>query len=420
MKINQSLLKILNLKFDIEHSLFQKTRFKKKEVEENFQAHMASTFMRSEKLSNLLTILGYIACLAYILFAFFRIIPILICLGFFTCSIILTVILHFSKKKSSRFVLHHLQILFSSLNFLTKSFFVCYYYRIPGEDHFDELVRIIIYDFISVNIFIITKLEGDIKTSLFYFIVNSIIIAISHKHSLKNRFYFLEAFTSFFVFAIFYIMRKEYDLKLRLIFQKQHKFERLYDYISDYIHGLNGYVLNIHNNDKMLYNCKINDLAKNIFYESNHKKSKEYEKENLSKSKDAAITNISSNSASDSQEYEEANYKTSENAVVVLLKNLFFFENYESEFLVKLRDINSFKTLYNNPNNNYFNDSRRLQNDTNLAVYKSESLQIVESKNLIHYFFLSLFFIFLLTYNISQTFHNLKNLKNYNFLIYED
>lgn len=260
-KMNHNIFHVLNIDSRIHNNFLSKTQFQNKDLENKFRIYMEFDILRNEMLSSCLFILGYIACLLYIIFAFYRLLPLLVCLFCFFLSILMSIISHNSNSRKVKLLVRHLQVFLSSLNFLTKTMLICFHYADQRAEIFNELVRIIIYDFISVNIYIITKFEADIRISLFYFFINIIITLSAHLSSLKNNFFFLEAFTSIFVFIIFYVMRKEYDLKLRQLFFKQYKIEFLQDYMLDYINGLNGYVLHTKNNKCIFSNEKISHLA---------------------------------------------------------------------------------------------------------------------------------------------------------------
>lgn len=379
MKIlEENIYQIFNLQFGIEKSLLRKTKFHDKIIEEKFEEYINTTIPRSELLSCLLTFLGYVACLSYIVFAFYRPIPLIICLTCFSTSIILSIVSYFSYSISVKIWLRHILIFLSSFNFFTKAILVCYHYTEDSEDQFAELLRILIYDFISVNIYMITKLEADFKVSLFYFFMNILITIIAHINSQKNHFYFLEGFTSFFVFIIFYIMRKEYDLKLREIFLKQYKIEFLYDYTLDYIMGLNGYVLHARNNEFLLSNKKISELVKNIYNNKEEIKSDNpsFAQGNVKKY-DENIENINNPCPNDDFSYnQEKIYKNSDKTIVLFLKNLIFYENYESNCVLNLLDdVENFqlKKTHSQIKNDDINE-KPIQRETNNNILKCKKI----------------------------------------------
>ena len=129
------------------------------------------------------------------------------------------------------------------------------------NDNHSEILRIIIYEFVSTNIIILTKIESNFYINVFYFMFNFVSIIVSHIYSIENRNYFLEAMTSFFVSLIFYCMRKEWDYKLRLLFSKKFKYQRLFMYTNEFINGLNGYHMTIQNNNNIYINKKFSNFV---------------------------------------------------------------------------------------------------------------------------------------------------------------
>jgi len=148
------------------------------------------------------------------------------------------------------------------------------YFNKENNDHHMELLRIIIYQCLSTNFYMITKLEANIYISLFYILLNTSTIIISILFSNKNNYFYVEIIINFSTFLIFYLLRKEWDIKLRNFFAEKYKFEAFYLYNSDYLSALNGFTINIKNNLKLFYNKKINNLIDNILPD---KKNKEVE-----------------------------------------------------------------------------------------------------------------------------------------------
>ena len=266
MNSEKTMENFLNLKYEIENNVFSKTIFKNKEVEEKFQIHSANDSTLKSLVSNLLVVLGYFATFLYIVFAYYRLIFLLICC---ICFILTVISIYLSAKSHSlRFkcINYQIQIFLSSFNLWIKGLIVITYYGSKDTDNSQELLRIIIYEFVSTNIFLIVKLEACFKTSLFYFFQNLILISFAHIYSNRNNYFFLEGITSFFVSIIFYSLRKEWDIKLRKIFSEKIKFEIFFSYVSDYLLGLNGYNINIQNNTNIFFNEKFNKLVDGLFY----------------------------------------------------------------------------------------------------------------------------------------------------------
>jgi len=126
-------------------------------------------------------------------------------------AILTLIISSFYKSRRITLINDHIQIFLSSFNIVGKGYILCLMLNTSENDNVEELLRIIIYDFFSTNIYLITKLEANIFISMFYFLFNFSLIILGCVYSIKNRNYFLEAFTSFFTFLIFYALRKQWD-----------------------------------------------------------------------------------------------------------------------------------------------------------------------------------------------------------------
>ncbi len=274
MNSDRTLSDLLNLKFDIEKSFFKKTHFLNDTFENLFQKDMEKNSFKSNLVSSIIIISSYITSLIFIIFSYFKIIQLSICLIFFSIS---SIILTFSFKntnKKHQLICDNIQIFLSFLNLSIILINICMYFNKENNDHHMELLRIIIYQCLSTNFYMITKLEANIYISLFYILLNTSTIIISILFSNKNNYFYVEIIINFSTFLIFYLLRKEWDIKLRNFFAEKYKFEAFYLYNSDYLSALNGFTINIKNNLKLFYNKKINNLIDNILPD---KKNKEVE-----------------------------------------------------------------------------------------------------------------------------------------------
>jgi len=264
MKSENILKNILRINIRIKDNLFSKTEFYDECLEEKFQDHSFKSKIKKTLVSNLLIFLGYITTLLYILIAFYKAIYLINCCICFFVAIISLIICNLYKTRKMIFINEHFQIFLSSINLLNKGYILCLFYNSNESDNAEELLRIIIYDFVSINIYLITKLEANIFVSVFYFLLNFSLIILGYYTSVKPRFYFLESFTSFCVFLIFYLLRKQWDSKIRLIYAEKIKFEKYFLYTIDYLEGLNGYSINVQNNKIIYYGEKINTLISKL------------------------------------------------------------------------------------------------------------------------------------------------------------
>lgn len=266
-KYNTFVEKMLNLNLKIDNSLMKFTRFVDEEVENKYKKEHELKDKYQKVLSDIILICGYLASIIYITFAFYKITFLVICLSCFAVSLILIVISYFIKDRKIIYILNNIEILLICISLNVKGNLLNFVYNTPQEDNYAELVRIIIYDFVSGNLFVLMKLEANFFANFFYFMLNIFLIITSSIYSNVNRFYFLEGFTSFLFTFIFFFLRKAWDLRERVIFSEKYKFERLYKYTTDFIIGLNAFHVNIKNNE-ILYsdeklNCLLEDLNKN-------------------------------------------------------------------------------------------------------------------------------------------------------------
>jgi len=264
MNSEKILNNILKINFNIIDNFFKKTHFEDLKLEEKFQEDHFNKTIKNNFVSHLVIFLGYLATFLYISIAFFHNLYIINCSICFIISIISLIINSIFKSRQVRLINDHIQIFLSSLNILSKGYILCLYLNTVENDNVEEFLRKIIYDFFATNIYLITKLEANIYVSIFYFLLNFSLIILGYFYSNKNRYYFLEGFTSFCTFLIFYALRKQWDSKLRLIFADRIKFEKYYLYTVDYLEGLNGYNINIQNNRTIFYGTKLNTLLTSL------------------------------------------------------------------------------------------------------------------------------------------------------------
>jgi len=255
---------LINLNVTIDSRWFNFTKFFDADIENKFIKDSEIKDKHQKILSDIILISGFIASLLYILFAFYQIPFLISCLSCFAISIILIVISYFVKSTKIKYMLNIIEILMISITFNIKANLLNYYYNSALEDNYAELVRVIIYDFVSVNLFVLLKLEANIFVNILFFSLNLYLIITSSIHSNVNRFYFLEGFTSFLLNLVFFLLRKAWDFKMRVIFAEKFKFQKLYKYTIDFIIGLNAFHLTIRNNEIIYSDQKLKKLLENI------------------------------------------------------------------------------------------------------------------------------------------------------------
>jgi len=348
---------ILRLNFNINDQFLIKTAFDDPVLEEKFQENLYGTTYKKNLVSNLVIFLGYIATLIYILIAFNKTIYIMNCSICFLLAVISLFISSYLRSRTAILINDHIQIFLSSLNMISKGFILCLYFNTHENDNVEELLRIIIYDFISTNIYLITKIEANILISFFYFLLNFSLIILGFYYSNKNRFYFLEGFTSLCTFIIFYALRKQWDFKQRHSFAEKIKFEKYFFYTVDYLDGLNGYNLNVRNKSMIFYGTKINSLITKLIEEkflldyNAFKENDNHANEKISiksQDKDSKINhhenlNILNNEKNANKKIEFVNkfcleeisnindFDNKGNLTILFLKKLKFYKKYETK-----------------------------------------------------------------------------------------
>jgi len=345
MDSEKSLTGLLNLKFDIEKNYFKKTVILNSKLEELYQENLEKYSLKDALISQLMIFLGYLGSLIFVLFAYYLLVNLLICLCLFAISLTLTAISLFNTNKKFKFFNAHIQILLLFLNLSAKCIIVCLIYNTPSNDNEGELLRIIIYQSLMINIFIITSLEANIFLTLFYMLINFITITMSIIYTSKNHYFYLEFFINFFISLIFYMLRKEWDYKLRALFAEKYKFEVFYLYTLDYLNGLNGYTLNIKNNSTIFFNNKINYLVNSII--KNNRIENLIQKATLNGETNYNPTKVDLNKKENESSVinegkmtlEINNYHESGNEIVFFLKNLIFIEKFEDNNNEPERDI---------------------------------------------------------------------------------
>lgn len=264
MDFEKKFLNFLDLKIEISNNFFNKTKFSNDSHEQKFQKSLEKFTMRKQIILNLLLIAGYLVSYVYILLMYTRPVYLLICTGIFIVTLIVMVITHFTENKKIKVCLNHCQIFLSFINLTIKAFLSCVYFK--REENFSEgeIIRIIIYQLLSTCIFMYVIFEANYILFLVYFMLSLFTILIAYLFNNRNFTYLLDGIISLAVYFILYVIRKDIDYNMRVIFAKKIKFQAFYLYIKDYLNGLNGYTLNIKNCKDLLVNKKIAKLLNKL------------------------------------------------------------------------------------------------------------------------------------------------------------
>ena len=207
-RYHEFLEKIMNINLTVDDNLLGFTKFHDKNIEEEFQNDNVKKEKFQRILGNVILLCGYLASFIYIFLAFYKLLFLIICGSCFILTVILMIISNFIKCKKLKYIIDILQILLINCSLNIKGNLLNFFYNTPENDNYAELLRVIIYDFVSSNLFSLLKLQGNIFTSIGFFIFNLILVINSQIKSNTNHFYYLEGFTSFLFTFIFCFFRK--------------------------------------------------------------------------------------------------------------------------------------------------------------------------------------------------------------------
>ena len=279
-RFHKNIENIINLNLKIDNSIFKYTQFFDKNIEKKFQEDRKIKESKQRILSDIILIFGYLASIFYIFFAFYRLPFVIICIICKGSSIMLMILTLYIKNENFVYFCEHMNVFLIAITLSLKSFLVCLIYFSKDNDNEMELIRIIIYYFVSTNIFIFLKFEANIFIYIFYFLINLFMIIIASIYSNKNHSYYLEGFTSFLYFAIFFSFRKVWDNLMRKIFSEKFKFERYYNYTIEFSTGLNSFHITINNNELIYMDQKFEKLC--AYLTENYKEFSHSNNKNLS------------------------------------------------------------------------------------------------------------------------------------------
>lgn len=235
---------LLEIETRIEKHIFKRTKFLDEELEKLFIKDQIQINKLYDTFSDSLLILGYLVGLLYVFFIFYKLIFIIICVVFLGITAFIILIKRkISQQKYERLIkiLNCWQIFFMSFFLFLKTIIISMAYITVIDDYHFEILRVIIYHFTSTNIFLLIKLEACWKTSLFYLIMSQFSIGLADFKSGFKNYYFMDGITSIVISIIFYVLRKLWDIHIRMTFAEKYKFEVLFKYSNDFLVGLNGF-----------------------------------------------------------------------------------------------------------------------------------------------------------------------------------
>ena len=164
-----SMTSILKLNTEIDNSIINGTSFVNKDLEQLYQENSHTSSNYKNIVSNIVIFLGYLATFPYIFFAFYKSVYIILFLIGAIISVISLSVALIKQDRRIYFYNNHIQIFVSTNALLIKGFILLGYFSDPINDNIEEMLRLIIYHFVSTGIYLITNIESNFYIYLFYF-----------------------------------------------------------------------------------------------------------------------------------------------------------------------------------------------------------------------------------------------------------
>jgi len=264
-KYNKIVESLLNINFEININIFTKTKFNDDDVERKFQD---DRYIKEKSLiifSDVLINIGYFTHYFYILLAYYQNIYFLLCLICHILTLLSIILKRITASEKIKSFCEHLIVFFSPLLFALKTFILLFYF-IPETKSEAQLIRTLIYIFVSTNIFICLKFEAIFAIYFLYFLFYLGLFLLAFFHSIKeNNYYFIDAITCLFYTSMIFGFRKVWDYNSRETFAEKYKFKRYYTYTLDFITGLNCFHSNIFNNELIFIDENFQNEINNLF-----------------------------------------------------------------------------------------------------------------------------------------------------------
>ncbi len=343
---------LFNINLNISNKLLTSIKFDDEKLEILFLVDEKEKSSFNNILTDSMIIIGYITSLFYIILASFQESMLIMTIINLIASTILIICSNISKNLKYIKIFTYLKILLINLNLNIKAIITSIFFNTIENDNHEEIMRVIIYDFFSTNLFILVKLDSHILNYVFYYLLNLITVLIAEIYSNKEHFYYLDAMTGFILFMIFYFLRRQWDLKSRKLFSEKYKYEKLYQYSIDFINGLNGFHINLKNNNVIYIDNKLKNIYEKLDYKNAYKLNEMFNYNQVyNNSKDGSLNNINN----DSEKRYEKNSKNMKLGDFNSKYEYFKISN-NSEFLNN-SDMNSLKS-----DNNIFLNSLKNKN----------------------------------------------------------
>lgn len=373
---------LLNINLSFTKNLLIPTKFNNEKLEEIFKNYEDNYSDIQILISNIIIIIGYLSSFLYIYIAFHRVEFLIICFICLSLTIILIFCSKITHNRNYKYWITHLLILLNRLNLSLKGIILSCYHNTQENDNTEEILRIIIYDFVSTNLYILIKFDSNIIIYTAHFLINLFTILVSHHNSNKNHYFFLDGLTSFFLSVIFYSFRKAWDHRIRVIFSQKFKFENYFIYTMEFINGINGLHFNYHlekkefsfTNKKIL--ILLNEIVKSDY-------DKFHDKNNLENRKNQNIKKISTKRILDFKKHDNSKISINnfDNKSNLSVKSIIDNKNQNIDSIKICK--NEENIIYdNNENNNIIDKNNDLEiNQILIDNDRSVNISIVSSLN---------------------------------------
>lgn len=281
------LYKILSMNKKFDRKLCRNIKFQDKSFEESFLTDRNKVaYRRLNILFNSILFIGYLHSCINFFFGIDNCILYVMHIIFFLVFLILIFISNKIKSLSLKRLLEISQIILLNIHVIIKEILIAYYYDIShSESNSDKNINILsslsdceqirlyvsnniieVFNQIHLNSIIITSLliisAKKIHIFVFIFYMLNILIISSIKYYKLPTLYsgfniFFEMFLNIMILTFVFIIKNNWETKLREIFIEKYKFEKLFLYTHDFIFGLNGYQLNFKDNYLLCYDKKF-------------------------------------------------------------------------------------------------------------------------------------------------------------------
>jgi signal transduction histidine kinase len=257
-KVDIKLLDILNLDITIEKNLLQNVCFKDKNLEKLYKDRNPDNGIYDE--GDKLVIIGWFSILFYVTNAFFRPQICALCLLFMTISFSLIRLKNMSHNLRTRMRFNYIQVFLFAIYLNFKIYYLNLKLKSEDDDNQREILRTVIFDFISSNLLCLLTLDENLTIRLSLLLINLSSISICILKSNQRNSYHIDALTSACYSFIFYMLKKAWEYNRRSTFSERYCLEKLLDYSNDFIRELNGLHFNRNKNQILISGRNIEDV----------------------------------------------------------------------------------------------------------------------------------------------------------------